>query len=67
MVPANGNTPIISLSDAAELRCARKNFSRVGGSQLRGAAESPCAKPEFGTGQVADYGRLRWASIQLEK
>jgi hypothetical protein len=27
----------------------------------------PGVNPAFGTGQVADYGRLRWASIQLEK
>ena len=24
-------------------------------------------RPALGTGQVADYGRLRWASIQPEK
>jgi hypothetical protein len=30
-------------------------------------AESVGTTPEFGTGQVADYGRLRWASIQPEK
>jgi hypothetical protein len=79
MVSANGNTPIIFLSDAAEPRCIRKGLPGEAAPShlplllhpvpavLRGALESARAKPAFGTGQVADYGRLRWASIQPEK
>jgi hypothetical protein len=72
-VSANGNTPIIFLSDAAEPRCVRKKFSReddtihgaaaaASGSPLPARrAETTGVNPAFGTGQVADYGRLRWA------
>jgi hypothetical protein len=34
---------------------------------LHGAPNSARAEPAFGTGQVAEYGRLRLASIQPEK
>ena len=81
MVFANGNTPIIFLSHGAEPRCIRNGLKsgeaapshRTNGTAsgtlllLRGAVNSARAKPGFGTGQVAEYGRLRLASIQPEK
>jgi len=80
MVSANGNTPIIFLSDAAEPLFIRNGLESgeaapsqyangaASGSLLpRGAAPSARAKPAFGTRQVAEYGRLRLASIQPEK
>jgi hypothetical protein len=81
MVSANGNTPIIFLSDAAEPRCIRNGLKSgeaapshhasgaASGSLLvlRGAGIPLAPKPAFGTGQVAEYGRLRLASIQPEK
>ena len=82
MVSANGNTPIIFLSDAAEPRCIRKELQSgrrphlimppcsllpvpLGPCDV--APNPPALNPAFGTGQVADYGRLRWASIQPRK
>ena len=81
MVPANGNTPLIFLSDAAEPRCIRNGLEsgeaapshHTAGAApvpllvLPGAPKCARAKPAFGTGQVAEYGRLRLASIQPEK
>jgi len=81
MVSANGNTPIIFLSDAAEPRYIRNglksgeaapshptNGAASGSLLVLGGAVIPLAtKPAFRTGQVAEYGRLRLASIQPEK
>lgn len=80
MVSANGNTPIIFLSDAAEPRFIRNGLesgeaaashhaagAASGSLLVHGAVNSTRAKPAFGTGQVAEYGRLRLASIQPEK
>jgi hypothetical protein len=80
MVSANGNTPIIFLSDVAEPRCIRNGLKwgrrlplMIPLELLPVPADAvwrddfPRTKPAFGTGQVAEYGRLRWASIQPQK
>jgi hypothetical protein len=79
---ASGKRPITSLSDAAEPQCVSvKDCCWGGGSHLVIPPEplpvscqaatarrlSVTRSPASETGQVADYGRLRWANMQPEK
>ena len=80
MVSANGNTPIIFLRRRwPTMYQKRTSVGKAAPaivppmccfrflSCLRCRAQSTGVNPALGTGQVADYGRLRWASIQPEK
>lgn len=82
LMSASGKWPITSLSDAAEPQCVSVNGLLLGrwftsvrppkplpvhARLPQRAAASVAPSPASETGQVADYGRLRWASIQPEK